>query len=106
VPGQREGLHNWEFRHLLRLSKPTACELRKELGIRGTIRHLFIPRPRLEQFFRRRWVGNIDQCRSGNLSRRKKLRRRLVIQGRRKKCLPNPAKVASKPCHRRLKKKK
>jgi hypothetical protein len=60
LPGQRDGLHNWEFRHLLRLSKPSACELRTELGIRGTIRNLFIPRSRIEKFFRRRWLGNLD----------------------------------------------
>lgn len=71
VPGQRNGLHNWEFRHLLRLSKPTACELRQELGIRGAIRHLFIPRPRIEQFFRRRWIGNIDTVKRNTASVKK-----------------------------------
>ncbi|HXB59093.1 MAG TPA: hypothetical protein VNU95_05995 [Candidatus Acidoferrales bacterium] len=85
VPGQRQGLHNWEFRHLLRLSKPSVCELRKELGIRGAIRHLFIPRSRLEQFFRSRWIGNIDAPKSKSVPaipaqkekpRRKALRRR------------------------------
>lgn len=67
VPGQRDGLRNWEFRHLLRLSKPSLCELRKELGVRGTTRNLFIPRANLERFLRRRWVGNIcSRDSSGN----------------------------------------
>jgi hypothetical protein len=58
VTGQYDGLRSWEFRHLLRISKSSLCELRKELGIRGTTRHLFIPRANLERFFSRRWVGN------------------------------------------------
>lgn len=61
IPGQRDGIHNWEFGHLLRLSKPILCRMRKEMGIRGperTVRGLFIPRARIEQFFHRRWVGN------------------------------------------------
>ena len=102
VPGQRNGLHNWEFRHLLRLSKPSACELRKELGICGATRHLFIPRSRIEKFFRRRWLGNIEDAvkrksraiqkrkparktprrRRGGLSPQKKPQRGLIIQPR------------------------
>jgi hypothetical protein len=116
LPGQCDGLHNWEFRHLLRLSKPSACELRRELGIRGTIRNLFIPRSRIERFFRRRWLGNIDSHRNGDLSSQKKPQRGLIIQprvgtlvptlGRRKKSPRNPVRVVSKPRNRRLKKKK
>ena len=60
VPGQYNGLRNWEFRHLLRLSKPILCVMRQELGIRGTDRSLFIPRANLEQFFRRRWLGSLS----------------------------------------------
>jgi hypothetical protein len=59
VPGQRDGLHNWEFRHLLRLSKSSVSELRKELCVKGTIRNLFIPRENIEQFFQRRWLGSV-----------------------------------------------
>jgi hypothetical protein len=116
LPGQRDGLHNWEFRHLLRLSKPSACELRTELGIRGTIRNLFIPRSRIERFFRRRWLGNIDGHRNDDSSPQKKPQRGLITQprvgtsvptlGRRKKSSRNPVRVASKPRNRRLKKKK
>jgi hypothetical protein len=103
LPGQRDGLLNWEFRHLLRLSKPSACELRRELGIRGTIRNLFIPRSRIEKFFHRRWLGNIDGHGNGDLSSHKKAQRSL---SRRKKSPPNCIRVASKPHSRRLKKKK
>jgi hypothetical protein len=60
LSGQNDGLHNWEFRHLLRLSKSTASELRKELDIKGTPRDLFIPRACLDKFFRSRWLGNIN----------------------------------------------
>jgi hypothetical protein len=59
VPGQRDGLHNWEFRHLLRLSKSSLSDLRKELGVKGTIRNLFIPRENIEHFFQRRWLGHV-----------------------------------------------
>jgi hypothetical protein len=116
VPGQREGLHNWEFRHLLRLSKPTACELRKELGICGKIRHLFVPRPRLEQFFRRRWIGNVNCRRNRDRSLQKKPQRGLIIQpgvgtlvptpGHRKNSSLNPERIESKPRNQRLKKEK
>lgn len=58
IPGQRDGLHNWEFRHLLRLSKSSVSDLRKDLGVKGTMRSLFIPRESLEQFFQRRWLGH------------------------------------------------
>jgi hypothetical protein len=101
VPGQRNGLHNWEFRHLLRLSKPSACELRKELGICGTTRHLFIPRSRVEQFFRRRWLGNIDCRRNPDLPPAKK-----PPLNRRKKNLRKSVRMKSRPHHRRPKKKK
>jgi len=57
VSGQHDGLRAWEFRHLLRLSKPTLTGLREELGISGTGRNLFIPRAGIEQFLRRRWIG-------------------------------------------------
>jgi hypothetical protein len=83
LPGQRDGLHNWEFRHLLRLSKPTTCELRNELGIRGTTRHLFIPRTRLEQFFRRRWLGNIDVVKRKSPLVQKEKQKRKVPRRRR-----------------------
>ena len=59
VSGQYDGLRAWEFRHLLRLSKPTLHAMREELGICGTARNLFIPRARIEEFFRRRWLGKI-----------------------------------------------
>lgn len=61
VPGQRDGLFNWEFRHLLRLSKASLSKIRKELGIKNPARgrKLFIARGAVEQFFRRRWMGNI-----------------------------------------------
>jgi hypothetical protein len=58
VPGQRDGIQNWEFGHLLRLSKPCLCRLRKELGIRGRNHRLFITQANIEKFFRRRWAGN------------------------------------------------
>ena len=60
IPGQHDGLRNWEFRHLLRLSKSTLSEMRQELGIRGTAQGHLIPRAILDQFFRRRWLGNIN----------------------------------------------
>ena len=67
VSGQFDGLRTWEFRHLLRLSKPTLHLMREELGICGTARSLFIPRANIEQFFTRRWLGKI-------LKRRKPVR--------------------------------
>jgi hypothetical protein len=115
LPGQRNGLHNWEFRHLLRLSKPTVCELRKELGIRGTIRHLFIPRTRLEQFFRKRWIGNIHYRHPGESSPQKKPKQigtslsaaaSAKAKGRRKKSPLNSVRIKSKRRNQRLKKKK
>jgi hypothetical protein len=63
VSGQYDGLRAWEFRHLLRLSKPTLHLMREELGICGTARNLFIPRANIEQFFRRRWLGKIQNKR-------------------------------------------
>lgn len=60
IPGQHDGLRNWELRHLLRLSKSTLSEMRQELGIRGTAQGSPIPRASLELFFRRRWLGNIN----------------------------------------------
>jgi hypothetical protein len=59
VPGQQDGLYTWEFRNLLRLSKSTVSSLRQELGVISVQRDLFIPRANLEDFFRRRWLGNI-----------------------------------------------
>jgi len=64
LPGQADGIGNWEFRHLLRLSKPCHCLLRKELGVCGTVRNFFIPRASLEQFFHRRWVGTLKSSQS------------------------------------------
>ena len=60
VPGQRAGLLNWEFRHLMRLSKASLSEIRKELNLKnpGRGRNLFIARGTIEQFLRRRWMGN------------------------------------------------
>jgi hypothetical protein len=60
IPGQGDGLHNWEVRHLLRLSKSTISELRKEFDVKGTARDIFVPRASLEKFLRRRWLGNIN----------------------------------------------
>jgi hypothetical protein len=71
IHGQGDGLHNWEFRHLLRLSKSSLCELRKELGIKGNIRGLFVPRANIEKFFRRRWLGNIT-IRTGSACKNRK----------------------------------
>jgi hypothetical protein len=59
VAGQQNGLYTWEFRNLLRISKSTVWSLREELGVIGVERDLFIPRAPLEDFFRRRWLGNI-----------------------------------------------
>jgi hypothetical protein len=59
MSGQFDGLRAWEFRHLLHLSKPTLHGMREELGICGTARNLFIPRTRIEEFFRRRWLGKL-----------------------------------------------
>lgn len=59
MTGQQNGLCNWEFRQLLRISKCTLSRLRHELGVTGIERDLFIPRASLENFFRRRWLGNI-----------------------------------------------
>ncbi len=59
LAGQQNGLFNWEFRQLLRISKSTLSGLRHELGVTGTERDLFIPRASIETFFRRRWLGNI-----------------------------------------------
>jgi len=61
VSGQYDGLRAWEFRHLLRISKPTLHLLRGELAICGTARNLFIPRAKIEQFFQRRWLGKIQK---------------------------------------------
>jgi hypothetical protein len=62
VSGQCDGLRNWEFRHLLRLSKPSLTALRQELGISETGRDLFISRAGIEQFFRRRWMGGLKNA--------------------------------------------
>jgi len=70
IRGQYNGLRNWEFRQLLRLSKPALHNLRRELCIRGRRRHLFVPRAKLERFFRRRWLGNLDSD-IGKMPRRK-----------------------------------
>ena len=59
VADQRDGLYNWEFRNLLRISKPTVWGLREEIGVTSVDNDLFIPRARLDDFFRRRWLGNI-----------------------------------------------
>jgi hypothetical protein len=59
VAGQQDGLYAWELRNLLRLSKSTVFGLREELGATSIERDLFIPRANLEDFFRRRWVGNV-----------------------------------------------
>src|SRR5262249_46491445 len=63
VSGQFDGLRAWEFRHLLRLSKPTLHLMREELAMCGKTRHLFIPRANIEQFFLRRWLGKIRKRR-------------------------------------------
>lgn len=62
VPGQRNGILNWEFRRLLRLSKSSLSNLRRELGVKnpGRGRNLFIARGIIEQFFRRRWLGTVS----------------------------------------------
>lgn len=62
IPGQRDGIQNWEFGHLFRLSKPSLSRMRKELGIRGRLRNLFISRAYIERFLRRRWAGNPASC--------------------------------------------
>lgn len=57
--GRQGGLYNWEFRHLLRISRATMSGLRAELGVAGIEREFMIPRDSIENFLRRRWLGNI-----------------------------------------------
>jgi hypothetical protein len=59
ISGQYDGLRAWEFRDLLRISKPCLHAMRHELGVCGTTRNLFIPRASIEEFFRKRWVGKL-----------------------------------------------
>ena len=59
LPKYAQGLSYWDFRDLVRVSKSTLRALREELGVTGSERNLFIPRASLEDFFRRRWLGNI-----------------------------------------------
>lgn len=64
LPGQFNGLRAWEFRHMLRLSKPSLVALHRELDVRGAVRHYVIPRAKIEEFFRRRWMGNLTDNRA------------------------------------------
>jgi hypothetical protein len=53
------GLYYWDLRNLMRLSKSTLRGLRDELAPVGPEGNLRIPRANAENFFRRRWLGNI-----------------------------------------------
>jgi hypothetical protein len=57
--GRQDGLYYWEFRNFLRISKSTLKGLRQELTPSGPEGNLFVPLTSLEDFFRRRWLGNI-----------------------------------------------
>ena len=56
VPGQFCGLPNWQVGELLRVSKGTLINLRPELNAEARSGGIYIPRPALEDFFRRRWL--------------------------------------------------
>jgi hypothetical protein len=56
VPGQFCGLPNWQVGELLRLRRQQLLNLRQELQAVPRSGGIYIPRPALENFFKRRWL--------------------------------------------------